>query len=106
MEEENWFNKRRREDWDDLPFVVRETIIEQLSQNFKLEFCEDIQKEINTDQDWWKDYEESWGVELRAFLRNLYKDNELPKNDWEYYWVSAIEKSVERVIEKNAKENV
>lgn len=104
-EEESWFNKRRREDWDNLPFLIRETIIEKLSPNFNLEFSQELSKEINSDQDWWRNYE-NWGVELRAYLRNFYKDNELPKNDWEYYWVSAIEKSVEKVIEDNQKENV
>ncbi len=103
-EEESWINKRRREDWDNLPFLIRETVIEKLSANFNLEFSQELIKEINSNQDWWRDHE-NWGVELRAYLRNFYKDNELPKNDWEYYWVSAIEKSVERVIENNEKEN-
>lgn len=100
--EENWFNKRRREDWDNLPFIIRESVIDSLSKNFELNFCIEIQKQINSDEDWWKNYPE-WGVELRSYLRQIYKDNELPKNNWEDYWVCAIEKSVERVIEQNEK---
>lgn len=99
-QEENWVNKRRREDWDSLPFIIRETVIEKVSENFTLEFCENLQKEINKDQDWWKEYDH-WGVELRSYLRQFFQDSDLPKNDWQYYWASAIEKSVERVIEKN-----
>lgn len=103
-EEEDWVNKRRREDWDNLSFLIRETTIEKISENFTLEFCENLQKEINSDQNWWKEYDH-WGVELRSFLRQFFSDSDLPKNDWDYYWVSAIEKSVERVIEKNEKQD-
>jgi hypothetical protein len=99
-EDKDWVNQRRREDWDNLPFVVRETTIEKISENFTLEFCQNLIKEINFDENWWRDYDQ-WGVELRSFLRQFFQDSDLPKNDWQYYWVSAIEKSVERVLEKN-----
>jgi hypothetical protein len=104
MTEENWVNQRRREDWDNLPFLIRQTVVEQLSSKFNLEFSREMQEKVNSDQDWWKEYED-WGIELRAFLRQFFKDDELPKNSWEYYWVSAIEKSVEKVIDDDEREN-
>jgi hypothetical protein len=95
-----WENEKRREDWDNLDFIQRETIIDVLSKNFPIEFCNEINKEIQEDQDWWKT-KDTWGIELRAFLNKAAfpKDN-LPKGNWEYYWVSAVEKSVERKLEK------
>lgn len=105
MTEENWVNKRRREDWDNLPFLIRQTVVENLSEKFNLEFSKEMETKINSDQDWWKEYED-WGVELRAFLRQFFKDDELPKNSWEYYWVSAIEKSVEKVIDDDARDSL
>lgn len=104
MEELNWLNQKRMDDWDDLSFLQRETIVEELSNRFENDtaFCEQLTKAIEEDQDWWKNYQ-SWGIEIKAFIRNIIKDEELPLGDWDHYWVSALEQSIHRVNDRKEK---
>jgi len=98
-EYENWVNERRRDDWDSLTYLVRESVVEDLAGRFEPSFADEIVKLMDKDEDWWKEYEGVWGAEVRSYLSLNYKQDELPKGNWEYYWVSAVEKASERVVE-------
>jgi hypothetical protein len=99
-----WQLQERIDDWEELDYFQRDKIIRALSNNFPLDFCQEIDKEIKSDYDWWVS-KYDWGRDVRAYLNmKVFDKSELPKKSWDYYWVSAIEKSVEKVLESDRKE--
>jgi hypothetical protein len=101
---ESWKAQKRRTDWEELSFLYRETIIDELSNKFSdnLDWCYEINKRIESDEDWWVELQD-WAIEVKTFLRTIFSDYQLPKESWDYYWVAAIEKSVERVLENESR---
>lgn len=104
----DWQVQKRHDDWEELDYFQRDKIIRTLSNNFPVDFCETMYPVIEENLDWWQDEDKQrWGLDVRAFLNeNAFDKSNLPKGDWNYYWVSAVEKSIESVIEAKEREEV
>jgi hypothetical protein len=99
-----WQVQKRHNDWEELDYMQRDRIIRTLSKNFSAEFCAEMLPEIESNFDWWVD-KQKWGIDVRSYLnKEAFDKSQLPKGDWDYYWVSAVEKSIEYVIEQNRKD--
>ena len=88
-------NYERHYKWDQLDYEVRAKTIQVLGDRLGRDLSESIYTQMTEDQDWWKNITpKEFKNEVITFLID-----EVPEVIWDDYWIAALEKSAERVIE-------
>ena len=92
-------NYNRLQEWDKLPYRVREEASRKLAERLSLDpfLIDSIDESMRSDQDWWISVTANFEAEVRNFLDNeiVFAGNQRVSD----HWICAIEKAVERVID-------
>ena len=91
-------NYNRLQEWDKLPYRVREEASRKLAERISLDpfLVDSINQSVKADQNWWVSINPSFETEVKNFLDKeiVFVGNQRVSD----HWISAIEKAVERVL--------